>query len=889
MIGAINQVHTTQREAAIPKSDVWKSVDGKHWVLVTPGCKAPQSSLVPDGNPRDGKHGKAIYVCSSDEDCYGAEICDVARKTCVCNMWTSREQHAVAVYGDFIYLTGGYASFLYSQRSACGPYPCGDTDASSYRYHMNDVWRSRDGLTWEVISQAAAFAGRGAHQMLVVPDVLGVPYLWVVGGRGGDNTGLSRVQNYYNDIWTSPLVDKYPSTWILQSNLTARRNASSNPLKPTSTTMPWTPRMGHTVTLQSSTASNGNVRTLYLVGGRGKNGKVFDDVWSWRIDEDESGWIQDFTPEALYSTVYKSKFGYFNNSPLVEQYVTPDSDIRLMQRYFVPSYPVDYPGQPLEKRLFLTPDRIRMLRSVGINTIKDFATADKYAILKLRGFDIPQIPLKDRLTFTDACDFRALAIGLMKKCELSTAFDRYYSEASMPWNIVPQFGGPPPVKDPVAWHGSDYATKFASNLAKTREQRTVEWDGCSFLEGMSMSGYGSPNVLNIGSVTQVENTRSPLLELENLGCKQTPGPRVHHAAIIHQERLFVFGGKDSDSKFHADGWYRDSSLPNAYINTKPSTRTSQTYFTFTSDKAGSYFEYRIWAPADYKLIREWTPVVFQTDVSWLDSRKNGPGTGLYAMYVRAVDPAGNRDVYFSEGRNVYTWVYVTPIPWDLILGGVGGALGLLIIMYIEYRRRKKKAAMERYALKRMRRKFKALQKDADDKGTDWRTLYNENKMESDAVKRKKALKRARNANEGRIQKDAANRDKEKDVVKVKMHQKKEQLRRKRLNDGGQYGFGERTEEDLEKGSAGKSKGRSVASEVSEAPTRIKKSDTRRKKPGGYQAKDYEVNALAGDVSVGLGGEGAGVKKRKVANKRTKDFEVIPEDDGKNGGPPQKEE
>lgn len=30
--------------------------------------------------------------------------------------------------------------------------------------------------------------GRGGHQMLVVHETDGNPYLWVIGGRGGDNS-----------------------------------------------------------------------------------------------------------------------------------------------------------------------------------------------------------------------------------------------------------------------------------------------------------------------------------------------------------------------------------------------------------------------------------------------------------------------------------------------------------------------------------------------------------------------------------------------------------------------------------------------------------------------------------------------------------------------------
>jgi len=93
-----------------------------------------------------------------DADCYSsAEQC--VSGTCICQMWGPREQHAAAVYNGYMYarldacrpptsatphrivhvsvpgsyVSGGYTS---QQLRDCGHYPCGDTDASSYRYYM---------------------------------------------------------------------------------------------------------------------------------------------------------------------------------------------------------------------------------------------------------------------------------------------------------------------------------------------------------------------------------------------------------------------------------------------------------------------------------------------------------------------------------------------------------------------------------------------------------------------------------------------------------------------------------------------------------------------------------------------------------------------------------
>lgn len=73
-------------------------------------------------------------------------------------------------------------------------------------------------------------------------------------------------------------------------------------------------------------------------------------------------------------------------------YVYPDGNVSLMQRFFVPSRFKDYSvGLNLETRPYLTNEKISMLNSVGIFTIRDLATADLYTILKLRGYDYPQV------------------------------------------------------------------------------------------------------------------------------------------------------------------------------------------------------------------------------------------------------------------------------------------------------------------------------------------------------------------------------------------------------------------------------------------------------------------------------------------------------------------
>jgi len=116
-VGNEHQSYTTQREASVLKSDVWKSVDGMKWTLVTPGCRAPQLSLIASGygdKNHPSKYGIEKYKCKIDADCYGDEYCfpkDAAKDsdgTCVCLSWSPREQHAVAAHGGYMYVMMRY-------------------------------------------------------------------------------------------------------------------------------------------------------------------------------------------------------------------------------------------------------------------------------------------------------------------------------------------------------------------------------------------------------------------------------------------------------------------------------------------------------------------------------------------------------------------------------------------------------------------------------------------------------------------------------------------------------------------------------------------------------------------------------------------------------------
>jgi hypothetical protein len=827
------QLYTTQREKIVLKNDVWSSYDGISWTLVTPGCKAPQSTLLATGNAVDQKTGTLAEACSKDADCYGAETCDSVLKTCVCLMWSPRESFSLAASGNNLYVVGGFASALYSGRSTCGGYPCGATAAGDYRYYMNDVWMSSNGQTWFIVTPAAftlpnpvdgtlppVNLGRGGHAMIAFQSSQGDYQLWVFGGRGGDNQGYSKNITYYNDIWFSSLGNGsgLPIKW---DRLFSPNNPINNPsileqgkAKSSTTSynddgnsfivnsddeflMPWSPRAFHAVSLEESSPQNLYTRTLYLYGGyysSSENGTstvstantantngdgYLDDMWTWRLDDSKEYWRRDFSKQELYGIGSGSDLRYQNSSPAY-YYVSPDSPISFMRRFWIPAKPRSVSGLPYQLRSYLTDYDIQSMQSIGIMTISDLAQADKYAILKLRGYDVPEVAASDRLSVDNICDYRAFAIAIVDKCSLNTDPDTLYAgQLNMPWKITPEFGGPVPFQQTLPkWYGR----KNYDFLSTVDDPVTLldTWDGCTYIA--SIEGLFGPNVNGIGYVTQVTSIADPTPEVQNLFCKQYPAHRAYHSMVVFDGLVYLIAGKSSDTSFHADTWYRDAFFPSTKILTAPRSHTDDHTFVFSSNKAGVVYEYRLWDPINYKEIRPWNPVVSKTGVVWLNWRRNGPGSGYYQMYVRAIDPAGNSDVRFGFAiKNAYYWYYVSPIPYDIIGGCLAAFIGLCFFAYLEYRRRVKKAAMERYAMKRMRRKFKAMQRDIDGKAVDWRTLYLESKQQEEAGLKidKRKLKKVRDENEEKREKEKKKREKEKELIKKKLKANKEMKEKKK--------------------------------------------------------------------------------------------------------------
>jgi len=640
------------------------------------------------------------------------------------------------------------------------------------------------------------------------------------------------------------------------------------------TDVQWTPRTGHSVTLEPADAS-ADFRLLVVVGGETAPGEFSDEVWTLRPDVDSDPWRLDYTDNALFRSGSGDSLQWAVDSPSIH-YVHEDSPLSFLKRFLLPDKVSKVPRtgiRPWIKFPYITDDRIEMLNSLGIHTIKEFAEADKYVILKLRGYDFPGVPDEERLDYYDVCDARQLAIAIVDMCSV-TYRSFYAGEIQMPQYVRNEFGDIAPTKEeaeddaevpglPQDWHGRDFADYFP---LVEYEELVEGWDGCSALElpepGNPKAFNQFPNVNGLGWVLPADSIADPLNTLQELQCKVNPGSRAYHVGLLYEQRTYIFGGKSSENQFNGDTWYRDDRLPTATFSKRPPDYSDEHEFFFAYDEPGCSFEYRLWDKVNYVQLLQWTPVVYKADVSWLDWRMGGPGDGLYTFFVRAVDPAGNRDERYIVGKNFVEWYYYSPIPWDIIAEGVGGFLALCLFGYLEYRRRMKKAAMERYAMKRMRRKFKAMQRDEEGGVVDWRTLYNESKTQ-DASKRK-SKKQEREEKKREREKEKKKRDKEKENIKKKLkagkeHKDKQKKALEKEKDKKEM----KAVKDKDKKSKKAIEGGNDGEDDSKKLKDYEKGGKDQKK-----LKDYEKDsgAPSGDP-----GAETGTKQRK-SNKRYKDYE-----------------
>lgn len=150
-------------------NDVWASRDGSSWTELTPAApwagRAGLSAIVFKGwiyvlgggsgdDVAIGGSGRVLYedVWRSRDGASWELVTDDAP-------WPARAGAALVEKGGFLYLLGGEDGFL------CVP-GAGGLDCP----YFNDVWRSRDGASWELVTMAAGWSPRPGHQCQALLD-----------------------------------------------------------------------------------------------------------------------------------------------------------------------------------------------------------------------------------------------------------------------------------------------------------------------------------------------------------------------------------------------------------------------------------------------------------------------------------------------------------------------------------------------------------------------------------------------------------------------------------------------------------------------------------------------------------------------------------------------
>jgi len=173
-------------------SDVWSSEDGVTWTQLTEdagwegraglravtfqdeiyifgGSQFDDDSIIGPGGPTREYYND---VWKSADGATWEEVTADAP-------WEPRAGAVVVVKDDFMYLLGGERGFL------CSPLP--DCELP----YFNDVWRSKDGASWELVTDSAGWSPRPGHQCAVS---FGNIVCW--GGFGLPDNPM--------DVWVSP-------------------------------------------------------------------------------------------------------------------------------------------------------------------------------------------------------------------------------------------------------------------------------------------------------------------------------------------------------------------------------------------------------------------------------------------------------------------------------------------------------------------------------------------------------------------------------------------------------------------------------------------------------------------------------------------------------------
>lgn len=158
--------------------------------------------------------------------------------------WSPRDTHTHVVFDDYLWVKAGLE---------------GESGSDAYweMNHLNDIWRTRDGYTWELVTSNAPWSKRRSPVSVVFNNKL-----WLIGGWNNDT------YTTLNDVWNS----SDGVNWDLVAS-----------------SAEWSGREGHQVV-----SFNGK---MFIFGGVDFNErKAKNDIWysddgiNWNLGKEEASW-----------------------------------------------------------------------------------------------------------------------------------------------------------------------------------------------------------------------------------------------------------------------------------------------------------------------------------------------------------------------------------------------------------------------------------------------------------------------------------------------------------------------------------------------------------------------------------------------------------------------
>jgi len=169
----------------ICNSEVWSSSDGLTWnndnpmaaweARHTAGYVVFQNKMwIIGGDPIQGHYQPDVWN-SSDGITWNLVNDSVD--------WGIRVLHHVLIFNDSIWVMGGQTLPQFAPET---------------EHFYNDVWNSADGITWNLVTDSAAWSPRG----MIGGNVVMNGKIWLLGG-GTYDTPLQPYRNFFNSVWTS--------------------------------------------------------------------------------------------------------------------------------------------------------------------------------------------------------------------------------------------------------------------------------------------------------------------------------------------------------------------------------------------------------------------------------------------------------------------------------------------------------------------------------------------------------------------------------------------------------------------------------------------------------------------------------------------------------------